>query len=72
MGEWRYSSTITDLGTRWECTHWASGWVGPRDGLDAVEKKKNLMTLPEIEPRPGSCEKSNLLALPRIEPRAVA
>jgi hypothetical protein len=27
-------------------THWVGGCVGPRAGLDAVEKKKNL-------PRPG-------------------
>jgi hypothetical protein len=56
MGEWRYSSTIFDLGTRWlaSCpgrftsgeiaprTHWIEGWVGPRAGLDAVEKRKIL------------------------------
>jgi hypothetical protein len=49
-GEWRYSSTFLDLGTRWmwvvsHCrftpgerapdTHWIRGWVGPRVGLDA-------------------------------------
>jgi hypothetical protein len=27
------------------------GWVGPRAGLDDVEKRK-YFTLPELEPRP--------------------
>jgi hypothetical protein len=70
MGEWRYSSTILHLGTRWRCvigftsrplyprgkipgTNSIRGWVGPRDGLEAVERKKTF-TLPEIEPRPSS------------------
>jgi hypothetical protein len=47
-GEWGYSSTILDLGTRWRWvvgltpgrtalgTHSIRGWVGPRAGLDAV------------------------------------
>jgi hypothetical protein len=35
------------------CTHYIAGWVVPRAGLDAVEKrKKNLMPLPGIEPSP--------------------
>jgi hypothetical protein len=55
MGEWRYSSTILDLGTRWRRVvrvtprllflrevapgaHWVGGWMGPRAGLNAVEK----------------------------------
>jgi hypothetical protein len=58
MGEWRYSSTILDLGIRWRLvvnftpqplypgeraagTHWIGGWVGPRAGLDAVEKRRS-------------------------------
>jgi hypothetical protein len=67
MGEWRYSSTILDLGIRWRRvvsftprhlysrrerapgTHWVGSWVGPRAGLDDVEK--NLFPLPGIEPR---------------------
>jgi hypothetical protein len=55
MGEWRYSSTILDLGIRrrWVIsftppsprerapgTHRIGGWVGPIAGLDAVEKRK--------------------------------
>jgi hypothetical protein len=32
-------------------THWIGGWVGPRAGLDVVEKKK-LLTLPGLELRP--------------------
>jgi hypothetical protein len=64
--EWRYRSTILDLGTRcrwvviltllllysWErapCTHWIGGWVGPRAGLDAVEKRR-VLPLRGIEP----------------------
>jgi hypothetical protein len=56
-GEWRYSNTSFDLGTRWRLasrsfrfthgerapgTHWIGGWVGPRIGLDAVVKRKIL------------------------------
>jgi hypothetical protein len=33
-------------------THWPGGWVGPRTGLDTVEKRKTL-PLPEIELRPS-------------------
>jgi hypothetical protein len=35
-------------------THWVGGWVGPRVGLDVVEEGENLLSLPEIEPRPSS------------------
>jgi hypothetical protein len=49
MGEWRYSSTILDLGTRWRWVasytprhyHCIGGWVGPRAGLDVMEKRKS-------------------------------
>jgi hypothetical protein len=34
-------------------THWIGGWVGPRGGLDAVEKRK-LLKLSGFEPRPSS------------------
>jgi hypothetical protein len=43
MGEWRYSYANLDLGSPGEgvpCTHWIGCWVGPRPGLDAVEKRK--------------------------------
>jgi hypothetical protein len=30
-------------------THWIEGWVGPRAGLDAMEKRK-ILPLPGIEP----------------------
>jgi hypothetical protein len=30
------------------CTHWIGGWLGPRAGLDAVEKRK-FVTLPGLE-----------------------
>jgi hypothetical protein len=58
MREWRYMSTIFDIGTRlmWSAsrsgrfilkegtpgTHWIGGWVGPRDGVDALEYRKSL------------------------------
>jgi hypothetical protein len=55
MGEWRYRSTILDLGTIWRgvvgFTPWllspeervpGTHWMGPRDGLDTVEKRKNF------------------------------
>jgi hypothetical protein len=32
-------------------THWIKGWVGPRAGLDEVEKRK-FLTLPGLELRP--------------------
>jgi hypothetical protein len=32
-------------------THWIGGWVDPRAGLDAVEKKKKLLLLLGMEPR---------------------
>jgi hypothetical protein len=33
-------------------THWIGGWVGPRAGLDDVEKRK-FLTLPGLELRPS-------------------
>jgi hypothetical protein len=63
MAEWRYGSTSvldgSNLASRpgrftpregANSTHWIGGWVGPRAGLDAVEKR-NLLPLPGIEPR---------------------
>jgi hypothetical protein len=64
MGEWRYNSTILDE-SEWPVScpgcfipeerapgaHWIGGWVGPRYGLDAVERKK-IFTLQRIEPQP--------------------
>jgi hypothetical protein len=32
-------------------THWIGGWVGPRAGLDDVEKRK-FLTIPGLELRP--------------------
>jgi hypothetical protein len=56
MGEWRYSSTVLDIDTRWRWSasrpgrftpgeiapseHLIGGWVGPRAGSDTVEKRK--------------------------------
>jgi hypothetical protein len=34
-------------------THWIGRWVGPRAGLDVVEKR-NILLLPGFEPRPSS------------------
>jgi hypothetical protein len=31
-------------------THWTGGWMDPRAGLDAMDKRK-MMPLPEIEPQ---------------------
>jgi hypothetical protein len=35
-------------------THWTGGWVGPRDSLDDVKKRK-FLTLPGLELRPLGC-----------------
>jgi hypothetical protein len=48
VGEWsasrpcRFTSGERDPGT-----HWIGGWVGPRAGLDAMEKR-NILHLPGI------------------------
>jgi hypothetical protein len=61
--ECRCSAIIYYLGTRlrwgfsvtprplFPGTHWVRGWLGPRAGLDAMEKKK-IFPLPGIGPRP--------------------
>jgi hypothetical protein len=64
-GEWRYSSAIPDLGTRWRWVvslktrplhahgtspHYIGGWVGRRAGPDVVEIRK-ILSLPGFEPR---------------------
>jgi hypothetical protein len=48
MGEWRYGSTILDLGRFTPGIHWIGGWVGRRVGLDAV-KKRNILSLPGLK-----------------------
>jgi hypothetical protein len=40
-------------GERAHSTHWIVGWVGPRAGLDAVEKRK-ILDLLGIEPKLSS------------------
>jgi hypothetical protein len=69
MGEWKYSSTILDLGVRWRwvasftalpCypwetapgTHWTGGWMGPRAGVDIMEKRR--VSFPYWESDSGS------------------
>jgi hypothetical protein len=52
VGEW--SASCPDRFTPEEraiCTHWIGGWVGPRAGLDNVERTK-FLTLPGLELRP--------------------
>jgi hypothetical protein len=51
-GEWSVSrpGRFTP-GERAPGTHWVGGWVGPRAGLDDVEKRK-FLTLPRLELRP--------------------
>jgi hypothetical protein len=41
------------LFTTWKApaAHWERGWVSPRSGLDAVEKRGNHFSLSGIEPR---------------------
>jgi hypothetical protein len=44
MGEWSYSSTLLDLGTRWSSvirfTPRRGGWLGPRTGLDDAKRTR--------------------------------
>jgi hypothetical protein len=45
-----------DWSAAWPCrftpgTHWIGGWVGPRAGLDYVEKRK-FLTAPGLELQP--------------------
>jgi hypothetical protein len=50
-GEWSASRPCRF--TRWERapgTHWMGGWVGPRVGLDDVEKRE-FLTIPGLELR---------------------
>jgi hypothetical protein len=51
-GEWSASrpGRFTP-GERAPGTHWIGGWVGPRTGLDDVERRK-FLTLPGLELRP--------------------
>jgi hypothetical protein len=51
-GEWSASRLCRFTpGERAPGTHWIGGWVGPRFGLDAVEKRK-IFHCPGIEPGP--------------------
>jgi hypothetical protein len=54
LGEWSAScpGRFTP-GERAPGTHWIGGWVGPRPGLNDVEKRK-FLTLPGLELRPLS------------------
>jgi hypothetical protein len=48
-GEWSASRSCGfTAGERTPGTHWLGGWVGPRAGLDDVEKRK-FFTLPGLE-----------------------
>jgi hypothetical protein len=46
-GEW----SVSLPGRFTPCTHWIGGCVGPRAGLDDVEKRK-FLTLPGLELQP--------------------
>jgi hypothetical protein len=70
-GEWRYRSTIPDLGsgswmvsftdrpiTPWEKAHgtnWLGGWVDPRVGKNAVQKRKKIFPLGGSNPDRPAC-----------------
>jgi hypothetical protein len=52
-GEWSASRTgHLTTGERTPGTHYLGSWVGPREGLDDVEK---ILDLPTLEPRPLGC-----------------
>jgi hypothetical protein len=48
-------------------SNWLRSWVGSTAGLNAVEMVKNLLPLPEIEPRPFSPQ---LIAIPPLAQEA--
>jgi hypothetical protein len=51
-GEWSASRPgHFTPGERAPGTHWKGGWVGPRTGLDKMERRK-ISPLPELELRP--------------------
>jgi hypothetical protein len=54
MSGQRHAPIALPPGERAPGTHWVGGWVGPRAGLDNVEKRK-LLTLPRLEHQPLSC-----------------
>jgi hypothetical protein len=68
IGEWKYSSTILDLGVRWSASRSGRltasgnsprypidrGWMAPRAGLGTVEEIKTFFHLPRFELRPLS------------------
>jgi hypothetical protein len=71
MEEWRYSSTIPNLGpSRFSpgetvpTTRCIVGSVSSRADLDFMEKRKNLLPLPEIEPRFLGSPASNPVPIP--------
>jgi len=45
-------------------THSSRAWVGPKDGLDILEKRINLLHLPETEPRFLSWTARSLVTIP--------
>jgi len=67
LGKWRYCPTfywprhnlelsglypgLCTLREKVFFTHSSRAWVGPREGLDILEKRINLLRLPETEPR---------------------
>jgi hypothetical protein len=58
-GEWSDSRTgrFTPA-ERAPGTHWIGGWVGPRTGMDDMEKRK-FLPVPGLERRPLSCPASS-------------
>jgi hypothetical protein len=51
---WRWSAVRPGCLTprKWATsTHYTEGFLGPRAGLDTLEKTKNLLLLPRIEPQ---------------------
>jgi hypothetical protein len=66
-GEWRYSSTILDLGIRWR---WAVSFTPqPLYSRRKIPRQPLDRRLREPQDRPGCCEvEQNLLPLPGIEP----
>jgi hypothetical protein len=69
-GEWSAScSSLFTPGEKVPGTHWKGGWLGPRAGLDDLEKRKSLTLLGfELDPscRPSRTSRCTDCTIPAL------